>query len=260
VESDATQWFLRIIMSEGKKQRPYRKNKAIHEEGHEKEENLVISIIEGTKDVQKQRNRSKGLELSTISHVVIPTHHKSSSKEVTFKKDEGKEGLSSLDAERFSTATSAETQFSSQTDIEEQKMKAYVEEQMRVRRGEEVEKEPSKAEPNQTYSYSAPDHLKAESKVLIPVIPLQLNPRIMEVELPMEYKLKNIEETEKAQRELREKAQQQLELKQSESHVKRLDLHGGVEDQIATKSEEKHQKATDEIVFERFKKRLKYGQ
>jgi len=42
--------------------------------------------------------------------------------------------------------------------------------------------------------------------------------------------------------------------------VKRLDLHGGVEDQIATKSEEKHQKATDEIVFERFKKRLKYGQ
>ncbi|CAG8474231.1 7194_t:CDS:2 [Acaulospora morrowiae] len=171
-------------------------------------------------------------------------------------------------------------------DVEEEDKMAYIEEEMRKRRGqltnskkEEDDAEAAGPSNPQDELFQAPEHLRIESKPISEgnvQLSTTMLTAIPEVDLGIDVRLKNIEETEKAKRKL-------LEQRHNKPKEEKDTFEGSnfsatnrfyrtrptVSDHERANPEQSHQNshhnkpgtrremATDDIVAERFKKRLR---
>lgn len=259
------------------------------------DDSLVRTIIQNTKVRQKMRNRHKGIDVSVIETL---TDH-------------------SLSSTSDPNTNSLDTNFTAQTHHTEtdHHMERYIEERMSNKNAEERasdmegyglqqpgansssqnEKDDEHDEDVQHQDqstddetlYATPDHLKVE-KTQDPETGSQMLTGIVEVELPIEYKLKNIEDTETAKRKLlgqnkktfhpsmplpanmsvnfsrHHQTQGGRKVVSANSHTHTggssgssgssvLNLHGG-----SRVGGNRKVMATDDLVLERFKKRFRY--
>ncbi|KAI7852664.1 hepatocellular carcinoma-associated antigen 59-domain-containing protein [Circinella umbellata] len=180
--------------------------------------------------------------------------------------EEGTEKKLKLDT--FTTQTNA-------LDVDKHMM-SYIEEEMRKRRGEpstrteekEDESGEQKEGPVDIYEelYMLPERLRVQSKQVEEgsvQLSTQMLTAIPEVDLGIDVRLKNIEETERAKRKYMDQRQQEEERRNQaregtlgerpnrvpanyEKHIQKPDYRG-----------RSRQSATDEIVAERFRKRMR---
>jgi len=163
-------------------------------------------------------------------------------------------------------------------------MMAYIEEEMRKRRGQKSDakndhedEEPSKPLNPQDELFQAPDHLRVESKPISEgnvQLSTTMLTAIPEVDLGIDVRLKNIEETEKAKRKLLEQRHQKpkdekdtFEGSNFSATNRFYRTRPTVSDHERTNSDQLNQNshktgqrremATDDLVAERFKKRLR---
>ncbi|KAI0638440.1 hepatocellular carcinoma-associated antigen 59-domain-containing protein [Trametes polyzona] len=164
-------------------------------------------------------------------------------------------------------------------------MMAYIEENMKLRRGakEEEKKEDGQADPlaevfRITDKYKAQTQKKQQEEGSV-TNSLAMLTAIPEVDLGMDARLKNIEETEKAKRLIAEQRKERRKQADDEAHLAaarfyrpnlkaksdadilrdaKLEAMGlNPEDHEVRRPSERTQMATDEIVMERFKKRMR---
>lgn len=182
--------------------RNFRKRPLEEEEGEEDEQSKAASseeeeirrlALEEVKFLQKLRERKLGIS-------ALSTAQNSTGKAKTGEKAEAegeKEELVLQDTFAQETAVL----------IEDPNMVKYVEQELAKKRGksledaEEVENELKRVEDE---LYKIPDHLKVKKRSS-EESSTQWTTGIAEVQLPIEYKLKNIEETEAAKKLLQEK-------------------------------------------------------
>lgn len=132
----------------------------------------------------------------------------------------------------------------------EQKMDEHIEQEM-VKRGLLIKQSSivSEVKKEEELLFQAPEHFSNTSKIKEEEVPQEKTRRelttISEVTLPVEYKLKNIEETEKALQEI-SKLNQQPTSKTNNFHF-----------QQPKQQNNKSQQASDDRVFEQFKKRYR---
>ncbi|KAF5358975.1 hypothetical protein D9758_004894 [Tetrapyrgos nigripes] len=174
------------------------------------------------------------------------------------------------------------TQQTNALDVDKHMM-AYIEENLKIRskpREEEVKKP---ADPQEAL-YSIPERWKVESRKAAKeegsvTSSLAMLTAIPEVDLGMDTRLKNIEETEKAKRVVAEERQERKKNNNDEEHLvasrfyrpnlkmksdadimrdAKLEAMGmSTQDDHPRRHHDKPQVATDELVMERFKKRMR---
>jgi len=212
-------------------------------------ETVRLKLLQ-TKELQKLRERSKGVNAGVGSDLNLPP--------ATIQEEKS----SSLDSN-----------FTSQNDKPEVNhyQEKYVEEMMKKRESSTTaENEGSQTTENSNKTpfpgsdadlYTTPDHLKTEVKRPTTDTANWLT-GIVEVQLPVEYKLKNIEETEKAKRDLLNQVQPSPRNTFGEAN-----LYGPSFASIRYQTDRQpkrnnttaagNERATDDIVMERFKKRFR---
>eukprot|EP00741_Cyanophora_paradoxa_P008998 tig00001424_g8711.t1 len=178
------------------KQKNFRKKKAIasDEEGsHELDKDALQDI----KLMQRERGRKKGL---TAEELIVGAPLGSDEEGPKY----GLQKRKAADADE-KDMTQLESTFTTQQDTAEvdEHMEKFIQEEMARRRGEggEKKKEEEKPKSREDELYTIPAHLKAKSKIVEDTAGAWLT-GIMEVQLPIDYKLKNIEETEAAKRRM----------------------------------------------------------
>ncbi|KAI9000763.1 hepatocellular carcinoma-associated antigen 59-domain-containing protein [Trametes punicea] len=176
------------------------------------------------------------------------------------------------------------TQQTNTLDVDKHMM-AYIEENMKLRRGakDEPKKEEGQTDPlaevlRITEKYKQPTQKKEQEEGSV-TNSLAMLTAIPEVDLGMDARLKNIEETEKAKRMLAEQRKERQRKLDDEAHLAaarfyrpnlkaksdadilrdaKLEAMGlNPEDHDVHRPLERPQMATDEIVMERFKKRMR---
>ncbi|KAI0776195.1 hepatocellular carcinoma-associated antigen 59-domain-containing protein [Trametes elegans] len=176
------------------------------------------------------------------------------------------------------------TQQTNALDVDKHMM-AYIEENMKMRRGtkEEAKKAEGQADPYAevfriTEKYKQPTQKKDQEEGSV-TNSLAMLTAIPEVDLGMDARLKNIEETEKAKRLIAEQRKERQKQQDDEAHLAaarfyrpnlkaksdadilrdaKLEAMGlNPEDHEARRHSDRAQMATDEIVMERFKKRMR---
>eukprot|EP00249_Psilotum_nudum_P014434 c24822_g1_i1 orf=54-1064(+) len=173
------------------KQKHFRKRQ--HDEDYEcasEDENDRRLTVEEIKFLQKQRERKSGIVAAQIGQLVgglIKIHDKADG--------EGeKEELVLQDTFAQETAVT----------IEDPNMLKYIEQELAKKRGKEVGGKFDEAQPAEDDLYVIPEHLKVRRRNS-EESSTQWTTGIAEVQLPIEYKLKNIEETEAAKKQLQDK-------------------------------------------------------
>ncbi|KAI0677287.1 hepatocellular carcinoma-associated antigen 59-domain-containing protein [Trametes maxima] len=191
------------------------------------------------------------------------------------------------DAEAKARKVVRENNFTHQTnalDVDKHMM-AYIEENMKLRRGtkEESKTDDGQADPYAevfriTEKYKQPTQKKEQEEGNV-TNSLAMLTAIPEVDLGMDARLKNIEETEKAKRQIAEQRKERQKKADDEAHLAaarfyrpnlkaksdadilrdaKLEAMGlNPEDHEVRRTTERAQMATDEIVMERFKKRMR---
>jgi len=195
-----------------------------------------------TREIQKLRARSKGVNAGVsadLSHAQV---------------------YEVVEA----TQRSLDETFTTQSDGPEvnSHMEKYIEEQLAKKKKKESLTSSSSsvaadssADKTDGDLYTTPDHLKSipqrkteESSWLTGIV---------EVQLPIEYKIKNIEDTEKAKREMMQNKSSSSETRHhrpppGESHYPRFTQFG------KERNQKGNQRASDDVVMERFKKRFRH--
>jgi len=193
----------------------------------------ISAVLETTKEVQRQRARGKGLTAVAYQ------------KEVILKPEASDSG-------------GLDSQFTSQTEeiVEDLNMNRYVDEKLKERRGE---KKMEKKISEEDLLYVTPEHLKVKRRDTSAAGGAVSG--IVEVDLPVQYKLKNIEETEKATRRLQEKTRTQSINNENTNNFRGFDeeqrQNEEDDDEVVSKITF-NEKATDEQAMERFKKKFKF--
>jgi len=187
-----------------------------------------------TKELQKLRARSKGVNAGVGAE------------------------LSTLPSSEIieSTQRSLDETFTTQSDGPEVNthMEKYIEEQLAKKKIQKSSKEELETtDTNVADLYTTPEHLKTipqrrteESSWLTGIV---------EVQLPIEYKIKNIEETERAKREMMQSKNSfgsEARSKHGESPYPRFITQFGKDNKKG------NQRASDDVVMERFKKRFRH--
>jgi hypothetical protein len=206
------------------KKKKFRKRKREEtEEDHEEEAELIKQRLEETKILQQFRLRNKGLEITVESG-------SASSK----KKDESVQSLGE--------------QFTSQSDIVDKlelKMHEYIEKRLANNTGGLVSSADMKntsselSRPSKAYTSEDESDRWMSGKN-------DNAGMVQEVELPSSYKQQNIEETEKARQKLKETSKTQ---EQAQDDVVPRFAKEKTVDQLSAK-------ATDDIAFQRFKRKM----
>ncbi|KAK9993513.1 hypothetical protein SO802_023216 [Lithocarpus litseifolius] len=295
------------------KKKNFRKRSSIQEEEVEGEENPVKSddeqerrmALEEVKFLQKQRERKSGIPAisSTSNNVTSSSSQTTTSGGAVigfglgFSKV-GNNRNSVNDANNKNDATDAEKEdlvlqdnFAQETAVmvEDPNMVKYVEQELAKKRGrtiestDQVENELKRAEDE---LYKIPDHLKVKRRNS-EESSTQWTTGIAEVQLPIEYKLRNIEETEAAKKLLQEKRlmgrpKSELNLPSSYSadyfqrgkdYAEKLrrehpelykdrslpdDGAGSKQTETSTDAAGQRQAATDQFMLERFRKRERH--
>ncbi|KAG0576089.1 hypothetical protein M758_5G054200 [Ceratodon purpureus] len=256
----------------------FRKRSAPDADEEPEDDEEIRSTLEEVKFLQKQRERRAGVVANQLAQSAGGQNAK------VAEKGEGegeKEELVLQDTFAQETAVT----------VEDPNMLKYIEQEMAKKRGRElgIVEEAEEVKAPEDDLYVTPDHLKVrrrngeESST-------QWTTGIAEVQLPIEYKLKNIEETEAAKKQLQDKrpfvgrgrTQSSIPASYSADFFQRgreyaeklrsdhPEVHknkgggegGGRGNPIDTTSEtldvgngNRRQAATDEIMLERFRKR-----
>eukprot|EP01018_Ginkgo_biloba_P022583 Gb_33078 [translate_table: standard] len=235
------------------------------EEDHDQHRRLALEEI---KFLQKQRERKTGIVASELSQPVV-------SKAPDKADGEGeKEELVLQDTFAQETAVT----------VEDPNMLKYVEQELAKKRGKEIGKQGEELKPPEDDLYVVPDHLKVRRRNS-EESSTQWTTGIAEVQLPIEYKLRNIEETEAAKKQLQDKRpfvgrgrpQSSIPSSYSADYFQRgreyaeklrrdhpelykdrdAQNSGRASGEVATEGNmgNRRQAATDEIMLERFRKR-----
>jgi len=230
-------------MSQQRNKKTYRKKVPDATEKEEivpqNEVDVSLKLLQ-TKELQKLRGRSKGVNAGVGIELNLPP---------------------SITQE--APQRSLNSNFTTQQDKPEinQHLEKYIEEKMK---NKEPSADGTNTEKDKLASsddlYTTPDHLKGPEPKANSDTTNWLT-GIVEVQLPMEYKLKNIEETEKAKRELL-----QHEQPVSRPTFGEANLYGSSFANIRYQTERQtkrmetavgSERATDDIVMDRFKKRFR---
>ncbi|KAK4572988.1 hypothetical protein RGQ29_031103 [Quercus rubra] len=296
-----------------KKKKNFRKRSSIQEEEVEGEENPVKSddeqerrmALEEVKFLQKQRERKSGIPAisSTSNNVTSQTttsggavigglgyglgfskvgNNRNSVNDTNIKND-------ATDAEKEDLVLQDNFAQETAVMVEDPNMVNYVEQELAKKRGrtiestDQVENELRRAEDE---LYKIPDHLKVKRRNS-EESSTQWTTGIAEVQLPIEYKLRNIEETEAAKKLLQEKRlmgrpKSELNLPSSYSadyfqrgkdYAEKLrrehpelykdrslpdDGAGSKQTETSTDAAGQRQAATDQFMLERFRKRERH--
>lgn len=156
----------------------------------EEERRLALEEI---KLLQKQRERKSGIPANTASH----------SSSIVAKFSEKNEGDGEKEELVLQDTFAQETAVM----VEDPNMIKYIEQELAKRRGKNIDnedQEESDIKRAEDELYQIPDHLKVKKRNAEETS-TQWTTGIAEVQLPIEYKLKNIEETEAAKKLLHEK-------------------------------------------------------
>ncbi|KAI0375914.1 hypothetical protein BV20DRAFT_959968 [Pilatotrama ljubarskyi] len=262
---------------------------ATAEEAQEQaEEKLDIAdLIE----LRKLRKAREGIDLAKLSKGDLKKKRKRPKEEEVVAGLRPGASVDNDDDEGEETETKArkvirENNFTHQTnalDVDKHMM-AYIEENMKLRRGakEESKKDDGQADPlaevfRITEKYKQPTQKKSQEEGSV-TNSLAMLTAIPEVDLGMDARLKNIEETEKAKRIIAEQRKERQK-QDDEAHLSaarfyrpnlkaksdadilrdaKLEAMGlNPEDHEVRRPTERPQMATDEIVMERFKKRMR---
>lgn len=267
-------WVLGASISMGGNGKRFRKRTAPDSDSEQPEDDEEIrSTLEEVKFLQKQRGRRPGV---VASQLALPG---GSVNPKVAEKGEGegeKEELVLQDTFAQETAVT----------VEDPNMLKYIEQEMAKKRGRELGIVAEEVKAPEDDLYITPEHLKVRRRNA-EESSTQWTTGIAEVQLPIEYKLKNIEETEAAKKQLQDKrpfvgrGRTQSSIPASYSadyfqrgreyaeklrsdHPEAFKNKGGGEGAgrgpIDTSSEtldvgNRRQAATDEIMLERFRKR-----
>ncbi|EXX67490.1 hypothetical protein RirG_113910 [Rhizophagus irregularis DAOM 197198w] len=192
-----------------------------------KDENLedISETIEELIELRKYRKRPQGIDAEKLSKGETKAKKKKKDDKIAASDldelDEiGENEKDDEDEEEVQKKKIMLDSFTKQTnalDVDKHMM-AYIEEEMRKRRGkksdaknEHEDEEPSKPLNPQDELFQAPDHLRVESKPISEgnvQLSTTMLTAIPEVDLGIDVRLKNIEETEKAKRKLLEQRHQ----------------------------------------------------
>ncbi|KAI0660734.1 hepatocellular carcinoma-associated antigen 59-domain-containing protein [Cubamyces menziesii] len=230
----------------------------------------VAKLYKG--DLKKKRKRPKEEEVVAGLRPGAPVDHDDEDAEDTEAKT------------RKVVRSNNFTQQTNALDVDKHMM-AYIEENMKLRRGakEEPKKDEGQADPlaevfKITEKYKAQTQKKAQEEGSV-TNSLAMLTAIPEVDLGMDARLKNIEETEKAKRMIAEQRKEKQRQLDDEAHLAaarfyrpnlkaksdadilrdaKLEAMGlNPEDHEVRRPVDRPQMATDEIVMERFKKRMR---
>ncbi|CAG8643620.1 15119_t:CDS:2 [Funneliformis caledonium] len=219
-----------------------RKPKSLSDEEVVEDRNTSPSVEKDKEpeDLRKFRRRPQGIDADKLS--------KGEAKAKKKKKDEDPWKLTVGGLVDLDEQTNA-------LDVDKHMM-AYIEEEMRKRRGQRSDSKnddeivvSSKPLNPQDELFQAPDHLRIESKPISEgnvQLSTTMLTAIPEVDLGIDVRLKNIEETEKAKRKMLE-----------QRHQKPKDEKDTQNQTSANKNGQRREMATDDLVAERFKKRLR---
>ncbi|KAG2218468.1 hypothetical protein INT45_003012 [Circinella minor] len=280
-----------------RKQRNYRKKKQESDEEEIEQQNQeeltsgsedISEKIEDLQELRRLKRRHGGIDVEKLSKGDKKKKKKDTEKEKPsdpwklltgglVDKDAVRKGGRPDDEEGTEKKLKLDT-FTTQTnalDVDKHMM-SYIEEEMRKRRGEPStrteEKEDESGEqkdgPVDIYEelYMLPERLRVQSKQVEEgsvQLSTQMLTAIPEVDLGIDVRLKNIEETERAKRKYMDQRQQEEERRNQaregtsgerpnrvpanyEKHIQKPDYRG-----------RSRQSATDEIVAERFRKRMR---
>lgn len=246
------------------------------EDGEEEEQRRLA--LEEMKFLQKQRERKAGIPANEISEAVVSKIGDNNSNNINnTNKAEGegeKEELVLQDTFAQETAVT----------VEDPNMLKYVEQELAKKRGKQIGKNTEETKPPEDDLYVVPDHLKVRRRNS-EESSTQWTTGIAEVQLPIEYKLRNIEETEAAKKQLQDKRpfvgrgrpQSSIPSSYSADYFQRgreyaeklrrdhpelykdkdAQNSGSISGEIAPEGNvgNRRQAATDEIMLERFRKR-----
>ncbi|KAL1946444.1 hypothetical protein VTO73DRAFT_14548 [Trametes versicolor] len=257
-------------------------------ESQEDEKLDISDLIE----LRKLRKAREGIDVGKLSKGEVKKKRKRPKEEdvvaglrpgVSHDNDEDEEE----DAEAKARKVVRENNFTHQTnalDVDKHMM-AYIEENMKLRRGtqDESKKDDGQADPYAevfriTEKYKPPTQKKEQEEGNV-TNSLAMLTAIPEVDLGMDARLKNIEETEKAKRQIAEQRKDKQKQGDDEAHLAgsrfyrpnlraksdadilrdaKLEAMGlNPEDHEVRRHSDRPQMATDEMVMERFKKRMR---
>ncbi|KAG0478305.1 hypothetical protein HPP92_013024 [Vanilla planifolia] len=220
------------------RKRTYDPDDAGNESGDEEERRLVLEEV---KFLQKQRERKLGIPaLPTVQVRTAGLLRSSEKAEGDGEKDE----LVLQDTFAQETAVT----------VEDPNMLKYVEQELAKKRGKKVDCGEKEDKDPMDELYAVPEHLKVRKRNS-EESSTQWTTGIAEVQLPIEYKLRNIEETEAAKKLLQEKR-----------FIEHPELYKDLAGELSgngTKPSENNNAdtggrrlaATDEFMLERFRKR-----
>eukprot|EP01102_Stenamoeba_stenopodia_P013241 TRINITY_DN4270_c0_g1_i1.p1 TRINITY_DN4270_c0_g1~~TRINITY_DN4270_c0_g1_i1.p1 ORF type:complete len:286 (+),score=105.08 TRINITY_DN4270_c0_g1_i1:87-944(+) len=229
----------------GKGNRKYRKRGHSEDEtedsadGDEPEDKRPIKeLIEETRELQKMRQRYKGVDLTVTE---------SSAAEAW---------LAARESSNDATVASLGATFTLQSTSNpiDQQLERYIQE--RMKKSEQQVEEPKKKLTDEDLLYAVPDNLKANREVNQRQPASTLMTGIVEVELPIEYKLKNIEATEAAKRQMEDAIKSGTASEDAIAPPVGNAAGGG--GNASGGNNNRGNKATDDLVLERFKKRFRY--
>ncbi|KAG1328337.1 Protein COP1 SUPPRESSOR 2 [Cocos nucifera] len=245
----------------------FRKRSLEQDPDSEDEEERRLALEE-VRFLQKQRERKPGIPALPIAE---PVPRRPGEKADA---DGEKEDLVLQDTFAQETAVT----------VEDPNMLKYVEQELAKRRGKKIDAGDKEEKDPMDELYVVPEHLKVKKRNS-EESSTQWTTGIAEVQLPIEYKLRNIEETEAAKKLLQEKrlagkTKAELNIPSSYSadyfqrgrdyaeklrreHPELYKDRGSQTNEVATKSTEtnnpdvpgRRQAATDEFMLERFRKR-----
>lgn len=258
-----------------------------------KDENLedISETIEELIELRKYRKRPQGIDAEKLSKGETKAKKKKKDDKIAAgdldELDEiGENEKDDEDEEEVQKKKIMLDSFTKQTnalDVDKHMM-AYIEEEMRKRRGkksdaknEHEDEEPSKPLNPQDELFQAPDHLRVESKPISEgnvQLSTTMLTAIPEVDLGIDVRLKNIEETEKAKRKLLEQRHQKPKDEKDTFEGSNFSAtnrfyrtrptvsdhertNNDQPNQNSHKTGQRREMATDDLVAERFKKRLR---
>ncbi|KAJ8086983.1 hypothetical protein PM082_005808 [Marasmius tenuissimus] len=250
-----------------------------NEAGEEEEEKLPIAdLIE----LRKLRKSRQGIDAAKLTKGEVKKKRKKAEEEQ--EEEEAEQEETQQQKSRKAVRANNFTQQTNALDVDKHMM-AYIEENLKVRSKPKEENGKSKPLDPQEALYQVPERWKVEQKKATTdegsiTNSMAMLTAIPEVDLGMDTRLKNIEETEKAKRVVAEERNERRTIPKGEEHLvasrfyrpnlkmksdadimreAQLEAMGmpPQDEQPRKSNHEKPQMATDEMVMERFKKRMR---
>jgi len=200
----------------------------------------LADLLEEKREVQKLRTRTYGVNLAVAKAGATLTN--------PVPQSEASIGL--------------ESQFTAETNVEvqDENLAKYIDQKLKEQRGESLQTE-TKKQTDEEMLYSIPDRLKTSR--IDTAAGSGIVTGIVEVELPESYKLKNIEDTAKAQQQLQAQGEKNGNQRGKSENDKSGEMslpsnfNADFSNYAKSSGQQLSGKATDDATLERYKKRFR---